>query len=61
MVPLIVGSTFSGVLSLQVSLDAKLARGIARRTLLCYFISMQVLPRGSSLVALRHWRSCRNH
>lgn len=42
MVPLIVGSTFSGVLSLNVSLDAKLAKGIAKRTLVCYFISMQV-------------------
>lgn len=42
VVPLIVGSTFSGVLSLQVSIDPRLAKGIARRTLVCYLISMQV-------------------
>ena len=42
VLPLIIGSAFGGVLSLQNSIEsASGARGIVRRTLLLYFISMQ--------------------
>ncbi len=42
MIPLIVGSAFAGVLSLQSTIaSARGAQGIVRRTLLLYFVSMQ--------------------
>jgi Na+/H+-dicarboxylate symporter len=42
VIPLIVGSAFGGVLSLQSTISsARGARGIVRRTLLLYFCSMQ--------------------
>ena len=42
VVPLIVGSAFAGVLGLQTSIaSARGARGLVRRTLISYFLSMQ--------------------
>ena len=54
VLPLIVGSTLGGVLSLQQSVaSARGARGMVRRTLISYFLSMQCAVRAPVMISRR--------